>query len=175
MENASKALIMAGGILIGVIVITIGGYLFSEFGAKGKQIQQTVDARVLAEFNNNFLKYEKSTECTIHDIVSLTNWAKKINKEFEFTPLDKDNDYYMHVYLKLGVGSEKDLTTYSEEECIELLKGESIEYKDEDKDGNTDTADIQYYTCTQIGYNQTELNQKGTNRVNAIHFEKNKK
>ena len=32
MENASKALIMAGGMLIGIIILSIGVYLFSVFG-----------------------------------------------------------------------------------------------------------------------------------------------
>ena len=32
MENASKALIMSGGILIGIIILSIAVYLFTAFG-----------------------------------------------------------------------------------------------------------------------------------------------
>ena len=38
MENASKALIMAGGVLIGVLVISLAVYLFVSFGQTSAEI-----------------------------------------------------------------------------------------------------------------------------------------
>lgn len=38
MENASKALIMAGGILVGVLVLSLMVYLFADFGSTSAQI-----------------------------------------------------------------------------------------------------------------------------------------
>lgn len=34
MENASKALIMAGGVLIGILILSLAVYLFIDFGGK---------------------------------------------------------------------------------------------------------------------------------------------
>ena len=38
MENASKALIMAGGVLIGVLIISLAVYLFVSFGQTSAEI-----------------------------------------------------------------------------------------------------------------------------------------
>lgn len=171
MENASRAIIMAAGILIGVIVLSIGVYLFSIFGTRAADIQREIDGRVLAEFNNRFLKYESSEACTIHDIISLTNFAKKTNQAFDFDNNninDRNNPYYLHVYIKKGA-KMVDLTTYTEEQIINELK-ENSTYEEKNITTGEVTAGIQYYTCKQILYeNDTE-----PNRVSGIVFEKNK-
>lgn len=83
MENASKALIMAGSILIGVIIMTIGVTIFTSFGGTSEQIQKQMNEKAIAEFNAHFTKYDGMQECTIHDIVSLANFARKYNEEYE--------------------------------------------------------------------------------------------
>ena len=40
MENASKALIMAAEILIGLLIISLAVYLFTSFGTSAAQINQ---------------------------------------------------------------------------------------------------------------------------------------
>lgn len=160
MENASKALIMAGGILIGIIIMTIGVYLFASFGGVSKNIQERVDRRVLAEFNNNFQKYLGSEECTIHDIVSLASFAKKNNKDFS-----ESSEYYVSVYVEgiEGVSKNKDISTLSEEEYIELLSNNSVKYIEEEN-----TAETQHFKCIVIKYNSIE----GKQRVESITFKK---
>ncbi len=97
MENASKALIMAGEILLGVMLISIAVYAFNHFGGYSKETNQKIEDVQIAEFNQQFLKFYGQTEypgelgnmekdyirCTIHDIVSLANLAKKNNTEYE--------------------------------------------------------------------------------------------
>lgn len=161
MENASKALIMAAGILIGISILTIASYLFLSFGEKSKNIQEQMDAKVIAEFNNNFLKYLNSDKCTIHDIVSLTNLAKRENNKADFNPLnanDRKRPEYINVYLKQG--GQKDLTTYSDEDLIELLKEYSV------KENNNQT-DIQYFKCISIEFEKLE-----NGKVKSITFQK---
>ena len=38
MENASNALLIAGGVLIGVLILSLAVYLFADFGAKSADI-----------------------------------------------------------------------------------------------------------------------------------------
>lgn len=83
MENASKALIMAGSILIGVIIMTIGVTIFTSFGGTSEQIQKQMNEKAISEFNAHFTKYDGMEECTIHDIVSLANFARKYNEDYE--------------------------------------------------------------------------------------------
>lgn len=154
MENASKALIMSAGILIGVIILSIAVYLFTAFGSTSKEIQEQVDARVIAEFNNNFLKYQGSEKCTIHDIVNLAKFAQKTNEELD---VRYNNEYYIHVNL-IG-NNPQDLTRYeTESQWIDLLNKKSI---------NDTTADLQYYKC-EVHFKNTQM----PNRVSGITFQK---
>ncbi len=167
MENASKALIMAGSILIGIIIMSIGAYLFASFGGASKNIQEQIDSRVLAEFNNNFQKYYKSKECTIHDIVSLASFAKKNNQDFEST-----SDYYVRVYVKgvAEVPQTTDLSTLEEKKYIELLSNNSVKY--EEVEGKL-YAETQYFECIDIEYAEIEYgNAEVKKRVKNITFRK---
>lgn len=144
MENASKALIMAGSILIGVIIMTIGVTIFTSFGSTSEKIQKQMNEKAIAEFNAHFTKYVGMQDCTIHDIVSLANFARKFNKEIEI-------DSYITVIL-----DNKNLATETGrnvENLIKLLEEEPIENKD-----------IKYYKCTDIEYDEY-------GRINFIQFE----
>ena len=57
MENASKALIMAAEILIGVIIISIGVFLFSSLGKYSADITADLEETQIAKFNEQFLKF----------------------------------------------------------------------------------------------------------------------
>lgn len=167
MENASKALIMAGGILVAIIVMSIGVYLFASFSGTGKEIQQKVDSRVLAEFNNNFLQYVNDNEITIHDIVSLANFAKKNNQKFEFKKTDIDNPYYLEVYLNDSdlAFNQRELTFLDDyTEIIEKNSRPMKTYNSEIKQWETHTK---YYIATIADWNVQEGNNK---RVKKIVF-----
>lgn len=159
MENASNAILMAAGILIGVIILTIMVYLFSSFGGTSAQIQAQIDAKNMAEFNNHFLQYEDKTTCTIHDIVSLVNFTKKYNSDFP----EIDSPYHISVSLReYRNGMDlTDETKITEEHLTNLLKNWS----------NQEDGKIQTYTCTKITY----MGQENGNRVKSISFEKTKK
>lgn len=161
MENASKALIMSASILIGIIILSIAAYLFTAFGSSSKEIQQQVDTRVMAEFNNNFLKYQGSEKCTIHDIVNLAKFAKKTNEDLE---VDDNSEFYIHVNLEGN--NPKDITKYDREnQWTDLLNQKSINYK-VDEEGNQ-TANLQYYKC-EVHFENKEM----PNRVSGITFKK---
>ena len=59
MENASKALIMAGGILVGVLVLSLMVYLFADFGSTSAQINAQNKQNQLSQFNSKFTEYAK--------------------------------------------------------------------------------------------------------------------
>ena len=70
MENASKALIIAGAILLAILLISLGIMIFN-------QAQDTVNNSGMTQaeitaFNNKFLKYE-GTRKTKSDIQALVN------------------------------------------------------------------------------------------------------
>lgn len=94
MENASKALLMAASVLLGVMLISIGAYLFSVYGDYTSSMYDRIESAQIDQFNIQFLKYygkrqaaggvgTENVLCTAHDIASLANLARKNNLENE--------------------------------------------------------------------------------------------
>lgn len=82
MENASKALLIAAGVLIGIMVLSVGVYLFSDFSNTSSQISKTIYDNQLEQFNSQFTKYLGRTDITAHDIVTVCNLARDNNRKY---------------------------------------------------------------------------------------------
>lgn len=59
MENAAKALTIAGGVLIAVMLAVLVYYVFTQWGESQKTQQEDVDTVKIEEFNKSYLSYEK--------------------------------------------------------------------------------------------------------------------
>lgn len=81
MENASNALIMAGGVLVGVIVLSLFVYLFSHTGSLSHEYQQEIDRISIVRFNEQFEKYIGKEDLSSHDMLTLYNLVEAINNE----------------------------------------------------------------------------------------------
>lgn len=81
MENATNGLIMAGSILIGVIIISLFVYMFSNMGSITKDFEETVNVKAVQKFNEPFEKYIGRDDLTTHDLVTVYNLKKDINNE----------------------------------------------------------------------------------------------
>ncbi len=76
MENASKALIIAGGVLIAILLLTLFTYLFSKMANGTSKIYDMMEQSEIAEFNQKFLNYKGRTDLTVQDVVTIINLAK---------------------------------------------------------------------------------------------------
>ena len=74
MENASKALLMAGGILIGILILSLMTTLFVSSKQLSKSYDNTKNAEAIQQFNVNFTKY-LGKDLTIHEVVTICNFA----------------------------------------------------------------------------------------------------
>ena len=81
MENASKALLISGGVLIAILVISIGVYLFTSYSDIGSSYEQNMSTAEIQKFNVNFTKFEGRDDITIHEIVTLVNFAKQYKEQ----------------------------------------------------------------------------------------------
>lgn len=99
MENASKALIMAAEVLIGVLILSLMVYLFVSFGSTAAEVNEQMDESKLAEFNSQYDKYKDKNDVTIYDIVSLANLATENNKYYGLDESTESN-YYISVILE---------------------------------------------------------------------------
>ncbi len=145
MENASKALIMAASVLVGIMVLSIGVYLFSIFGGFSSQIEKELSKKEIDEFNAKFTKYQSYKDedgnwqnlCRAQDIVTISNLAKENNKNYEYTNADKNASYYITVNVK---NSTKiyNFEQKTAEYYIDFMKEYSIE---------TGTTNNIFYSC----------------------------
>lgn len=76
MENASKALLIAAGVLIGVLLLSLMITLFVSASSISKTYDETKNAEAIQQFNANFTKYLEQN-LTIHQVVTICNFAEK--------------------------------------------------------------------------------------------------
>lgn len=81
MENASKALLIAGSVLIGMLLLTLFVYLYTQLSENASNVYSTLDHAEISKFNQKFLNYEGRENLTIQDVVTIVNMAKDNNKE----------------------------------------------------------------------------------------------
>ena len=80
MENATKALLIAGGVLIAIIIISVMVVTFQKTGNVSKTYKSNIDEEEITKFNTNFTKYV-GEELNIQQANSITNFDKNNNEE----------------------------------------------------------------------------------------------
>lgn len=116
MENASKALIIAGGILIAIMVASIFVYLFTTYGRYAENMYDRINQRQLTEANNEYTKYEGASDNTIYDVVTVANKAKDHNTSLDLT-------YGDNGYIRVGIsGENSNIEKLNNEEISKLLQ-----------------------------------------------------
>lgn len=102
MENASKALLMAAGVLIGILILSLGIYLFASFASTSAEMHKENAKQQIDQFNSQFTSYAGKEGITIYDVVTLANLATETNAYYEFekrTAVATGDDYYISVKL----------------------------------------------------------------------------
>lgn len=116
MDNASKALIIAGGMLIAIMVASLFVYLFASYGSYAEDMYDRINERQITEANNEYTKYEGSDENTIYDVVSVINKAKDNNKSLNLNPGDRG-------YIRVGIlGQNSNLQNLDNNGITNLLE-----------------------------------------------------
>jgi len=80
MENASKALIIAGAILLAILLISLGIYIFT--GAQDTVKNSGLSEQEVSTFNSAILKYEGSNK-SASDVRAIKNEAVVANKKLK--------------------------------------------------------------------------------------------
>ena len=168
MENATRAFIMAAGVLLGVLILSLGIYLFSIFGQYSANAYETMEKNQITQFNSQFFKYYGNTtynyvnengkeetvtnpiKCTAHDIISIVNLAQQNNTQYQLTNEEQASDKTRYIQVDIGKNKKnQNIEKWSESDKIDFLK------KNADKN----------YKCSAV------LTNSITSRVNHIKFE----
>ena len=75
MENVSKALEIAAGVLLAVMIMSLISYFFSRIGIWPQEQDKMESAEQLAKFNTEYTVYEKKAMYGV-DVISCLNKAK---------------------------------------------------------------------------------------------------
>ena len=126
MENASKALLMAAGVLMGILILSLAIHLFVSFAMTSAEMHGTIENNRLSEFNSQFTSYEAKDNITIYDVITIVNLAKENNKYFDLNTQTNDN-FYIRVDLKNP--TENNIEKRDENFLNNLIKNETIEKK----------------------------------------------
>ena len=99
MENASKALLMAGAILISLIVISAFVFAYRDLTSVKRQEAENQKGEEIAEFNKSFESYEKDLKGA--QIFSLANKITDYNKKY----VENMNEGYEKITLTVKEGN----------------------------------------------------------------------
>ena len=95
MENAAKALFIAAGVLLAILLLTFFRYASAQMGGSTKSIYEMLNQSQVSEFNQQFINYEGRGSnvietnsdgtpmydtLTIQDVITIVNLAKDANK-----------------------------------------------------------------------------------------------
>ncbi len=165
MENATKALLMAAGVLIGIVILALGVYLYLSIGGYVKTSQEEINNQSLAKFNIQFYNYtsEKNTLFSFQDVVSIANVAYENNSQKELLNEEKASAGTDYVEVLVFGVMEPGSRFESSKVHLEKIVGNSKNLSDW-LSANYATN----YTCEE-----QEITLNSAKRVNRIVFRKN--
>lgn len=155
MENASKALIIAGSILIAMLVLGVGVFLFATYSEMGSEYERSLEINETMSFNEKFYNFEDRQDITAQEIVSLAQFIINYN--------DKTPTVPVKVFVTGSATVSGELNTKSITDLMKFIEKNSTE-----PDGSV--IKISTFSCTDIKIDDTP---NDTGRVIEIKFRKN--
>lgn len=142
MENAVKALYMAAGVLIGIMILSLAVVLFSSLQGYMEETNKQIMFNEVTRFNAKYTKYV-DTELTIQDIITVAGEAYENNKSYNIDPNawnESSNSLYIAIYLENNGRIDQKMVENGE--MVELL-------------GNNN-ASVQKYKCANSDVEYSE-------------------
>jgi len=115
MENSAKALLIAAGVLIGIMIISLGIALYSELETYVEATHDRIRDNEINSFNAQFTKYLDYETLTIQDVVTAANLAYENNISYNIrdnadinSARGNESRLYVAVYID-GIAIEHDI------------------------------------------------------------------
>ena len=106
MENAAKALIIAGAVLLAILLLSLFVYISKDMAKSASNIYANLEESEISEYNQQFLNYDKRQDLNIQDVVTIINLAKnqnEIQKLYEDVECVWPEDDQWHLYSKFQI------------------------------------------------------------------------
>lgn len=161
MENASKALLIAGGMLIALLVIGALLLAFNQIGDYEKGKSSMVKSSQVADFNKEFGKYS-GDDVKGYDLITLINKAIDFNSK-EGTTKETANSVDYSKKIKIVITNMKKFKNkYGVNNSSEWLKGNSDSYETQNS-GDTIPNGIKKFTELERTYTLSKLSNLSSN------------
>ena len=138
MDNAAKALLIAGGTLIAIVVASIGVYLMRNMAQGSERLYKMMDQTEIAEFNEQFMKYDGREDLTMQEVVTIMNLARENNRRNGILSTSDDNYISVEGSVSLGSlstniknymnGNDRDYENNTKNMLKEYINGDNLEY-----------------------------------------------
>ncbi len=171
MENASKALLMAASVLIGVLVLSLAVYIFVSFGTTSAELHKQQEQQQLIQFNAQFNSYEGKEGLTIYDVVTVANLATENNIYHEFekrVSITTGKDFYISVILKNDANNYVPIERGYNENTTNVINYYNKIIADELKSRMNNNAEDHITNLAQ--YECTVKHSQETGRVYQVNF-----
>ena len=171
MENASKALIIVGGVFIAIVILTIGVMLRNNLSKNAESYIENLDLKEIQKYNSNFTIYADTQKViTAQDIVTAigiakrTGWGTQVHVKF-LTPTTYNlgggisyTEYTVH-------GTLNDYTNDASNFDENIFLSTHILYTDENGDKHNE------FKFDETGTIDGGITYDKYGRVSAIYFE----
>lgn len=145
MENASRALIIAGAVLIAVLILSIGVYLFYTYAQYSSNVYEKIESSQASQFNSQFLKYygmtyytitdasgkekviQERIKCTVHDVITLANLAQQNNQYYQVQDLTGYNENTNYIQVDIGT-NKKNIEKWNNDEKTKFITQNQNKY-----------------------------------------------
>ena len=116
MENAARALEMAAGVLLGVLLMAAVSYFFSNIGELPTQQDELTQQEQLADFNKGYEAFNKSGMYGV-DVLSCLNKAKSNNEKYVagnrfLSGVSYGQKYMVEVYVNIKEALKESIDLY---------------------------------------------------------------
>ena len=164
MENASKALIIAGEILIGILVLSLASYMIVLFGNYSRHVNDEISQTQIDSFNVRYTNFSGRANISMQEVVSIINYSKRHNADYEAEPGDQ---YYVDVKINNSsvLGDSFDINDYLTDNKNSTYYQCNVEISHINGDSSTGTVTVKRtFKDTDIVYNDD------TKMISSINF-----
>ena len=130
MENASKALLIAGGVLIAIMIISLLLAMYGRVANMKQEQQEQIEREQLIAFNAEYEAFNKKVMYGT-DVITLLNKVQHNNEKYK-----NRSDYKIDIIVKIKDGESETIITSGKD----LLA--------------IDDSETRIFKCTSINYNE---------------------
>lgn len=167
MENATRALFIVAGVLIGILILSLGVVLFSNLSSYVSAEHERIEFNELNKFNTQFTNYinynggkEDEFEITIQDVVTVASLAYENNIKYANDPTNTTfNANGKNMYVAVYIGKKR-IDDIINTEMADMLQSNISNGYDSKKNYRCESKDIEISKLTGRVYKITFQEKK---------------